>query len=414
MALGTNTEQRQQSTPDDTGAGVPRLTLLAFVTDTASGAILRETLANQALAGLEVQQGGITAAIAAMLKRPSPKVLLVDVSGEEHPLVKLSELSNVLEPSVRVLVVGDRQDVNFYRQVTRSLGATEYLYKPLSPDMVARFFGPVLSDEQAEITVGGRILTITGTRGGVGATTVAVNIAWYLAENVRRYTLLLDPNLQTGNAAMMLGLKPGVGLRTVLEMPERLDAMFVERAVQSAGGRLNLFSGESDLADTPTTAPDAAAHLIDLLRQRYNFVVVDVPLAPVPVYRDLFNLADQRMLVLEPTLVSVREALRLLALPHGPRQKRRATLVLNCLNQPGGLTRAQVEEALELKVDFVLPNLPKQAGAAATLGRPLIQSSREFLAAIKTLVEEMVSVRAAVPAGAAARSSFWTLLRRGK
>jgi pilus assembly protein CpaE len=410
MALGTATEQRLPAKAE-TGASAPMLTLLAFVTDNASSLVLRETLAAQAPGGIEVLPGGIAAAITAMLKRPSPKVLLVDISEEEHSLAKLSELSNVLEPSVRVIVIGDRQDVNFYRQVTRSLGAAEYLYKPLSPDMVARFFGPILSDEQAELTIGGRILTVTGTRGGVGATTLAVNIAWYLAENVKRYTLLLDPDLQTGNAAMMLGLKPGVGLRTVLETPERLDAMFVERAVQSAGARLSLFSGESDLGDMPSTAPDAANHLIDILRQRYNFVVVDLPWAPVPVYRDLFNLADQRLLILEPTLVSVRDALRLLALPSGLRQKRRAALVLNGVNKPGGLTRSQIEEALEMKVDYVLPYLPKQAGAAATMGQPLIQSSRDFLAALKVVVEEMVSVSGAAASGRGVRPSLWARLR---
>jgi pilus assembly protein CpaE len=409
MAPGIITEQRQQ--PGQTDTGIPRLSLLAFVTDAASGGVLRETLASEAQGGMEVQLGGIAAAIVAMLKLPSPKVLLVDVSGEEHPFVQLSELSKVLEPSVRVIVIGERQDVNFYRQITRSLGVAEYLYKPLSPDMVARFFGPVLSDEQVEMTIGGRVLTVTGTRGGVGATTMAVNIAWYLAETIKRYTLLLDPDMQTGNAAMMLGLKPGTGLRTVLETPERLDSMFVERAVQSAGARLSLFSGESDLADMPSAAPDAASHLIDILRQRYNFVVVDLPWAPLPVYRDLFNLADQRLFILEPTLVSVRDALRLLALPNGMRQKRRAALVLNSVNKPGGLTRTQVEDALGMKVDFVLPYLPKPAGAAATMGQPLIQSSREFLAALKVVVEEMVSVGGSALPGRGARSSFWARLR---
>jgi pilus assembly protein CpaE len=197
----------------------------------------------------------------------------------------------------------------------------------------------------------------------------------------------------------------------VLETPERLDSMFVERAVQSAGARLSLFSGESDLADMPSAAPDAASHLIDILRQRYNFVVVDLPWAPLPVYRDLFNLADQRLFILEPTLVSVRDALRLLALPNGMRQKRRAALVLNSVNKPGGLTRTQVEDALGMKVDFVLPYLPKPAGAAATMGQPLIQSSREFLAALKVVVEEMVSVGGSALPGRGARSSFWARLR---
>jgi pilus assembly protein CpaE len=407
MAQSATIEQ----TPGRAGAasGAARLSLLAFVADAATGVVLQDSLAAQAPFGMEVQQGNITQAIAAMLKRSSPKVLLVDITGEDQPLDRLSDLSDVLEPSVRVLVIGDRQDVNFYRQVTRSLGAAEYLYKPLSPDMVARYFGPVLSDEQIAETIGGRVLTVTGVRGGVGATTVAVNMAWHLSEYAKRYTLLLDPDQQTGNAAMMLGLKSGGGLRTALESPERLDAMLVERAVQAVGTRLHVLAGETPLSETPVTAPEAASNIVDLLRQRYNFVVVDVPLAPVPIYKDLFGLADQRLLVMRPTLVAVRETLRLLALPNAPHQKRRATIVVNGVNQPGGLTMAQIEDALEMKPDFVLPHLPKQTGAAATMGKPVIETSKEFHTAIRLLVDSLVSVGTAAPARSAARS-LWARL----
>ena len=70
-------------------------------------------------------------------------------------------------------------------------------------------------------------------------------------------------------------------------------------------------------------------------------------------------LGHQRILVLEPTLVAVRDTLRLLALPKGPLQVHRGLIVLNRLNRPGALTRRQVEDALKMTVDVAIPDLPK-------------------------------------------------------
>ena len=125
-------------------------------------------------------------------------MLIVDVSGEDQPLSALGELSDVVEPDVRVLVVGDREDLNFYRQMTHGLGVMEYLYQPLMRDMVARYFGPlVLRDAPlVEGVGGGRVVTVTGARGGTGASTIAANLAWHFGVEARRHTVLLDADLE--------------------------------------------------------------------------------------------------------------------------------------------------------------------------------------------------------------------------
>lgn len=80
---------------------------------------------------------------------------------------------------------------------------------------MAQYFGPFISNALPAATQlqGGRVLTITGARGGSGATTLAVNLAWYLASEVKRHTVLVDPDLQRGTAGMLLGLKGVGGLR---------------------------------------------------------------------------------------------------------------------------------------------------------------------------------------------------------
>lgn len=372
-----------------------RAELMAFVTDAQSEEAVRSGLADVVSEAMEIRRGGVRAATVAMQKAATPRVLLVDISDEDEPLRALGDLAHVLEPDVRVLVVGKVDNLDFYRQITRGLGATEYLPKPLTRDKVARHFGAIIAGQVSSLDsmLGGRAVAITGVRGGVGATTIAVNLAWQFGVIMRRHTVLLDPDLHRGMCSFMLNIQPGAGLRMALEAPERVDALLAERAAQPAGDRLHVLSGEEKLADLPVSAPGAAESLLDALRKRYGMIVVDVPAAPVPLYRDLLDLVHQRVLVMEPTLAGVRDAVRLLALPAGPAQKQRAVIVLNRLGIPGGLNRRQVEDALKMKVDVVIPDLPRQMGNAATMGEPAIVKSSGFRGGMLELARQVAFVR---------------------
>jgi pilus assembly protein CpaE len=96
---------------------------------------------------------------------------------------------------------------------------------------------------------------------------------------------------------------------------------------------------------------------------------------------------------MEPTLVSVRDALRFLALPPGPTQIRRPVIVLNRLGQPGGLSRRKVESALKAKVDVVIPDMPRVAELAATLGEAVSKSRNSFRRGVEELARLTAFVR---------------------
>ena len=96
-----------------------RSVCVAFVTDGATETALQAGLADVLPGGIETRRGGIRAAIVALQKMPTPRLLIVDVSGEDAPLATLEELTHVVEPHVCVLVVGDATSLDFYREVTR-------------------------------------------------------------------------------------------------------------------------------------------------------------------------------------------------------------------------------------------------------------------------------------------------------
>lgn len=388
------TAQAVPTAPAGVSGRSGRIQVLAFVTDAESEAVLRLGLRDVGPEDLIVHRGNSRSALTSMRTMPTPRVLIVDISGDEQPMSALIALSEVVEPDVRVLVIGDRKDVDLYRQLTRTLGVAEYLYKPLNAEVVAQHFGPFVAPASVSATnmQGGRILAVTGVCGGAGATTLAASLAWYLATEVKRHTVLLDADLHTGTAAMLLGAKTGGGLRLALEAPKRVDDLFMERIAEPVSDRLSVIAGEEKLTERPVIAEGAAQQLLQRLRQRYNYVVVDVPLAPIVWNGELLEMARQRVLVMEPTLQAVRDVLRAMALPTGAHQTRQSLIVLNKLGTQGTMTRNQVEAALQQKVDVVVPYLPRVVNLAATMGTPAAAPRSGFRTAIRELAQGVAAV----------------------
>jgi pilus assembly protein CpaE len=368
-----------------------RSTVLAFIFDSVSEQVLRDGLAEFVVDGLDIRRGNIKTAITTMTRLQTPEVLIVDISGEESPLQSLRQLSEVVEPSVRVLAIGEIDEVEFYRDITHGFGVAEYLFKPITREAVARHFVPMITHKslREDTAGGGRVVAVMAARGGAGATTIAGNVAWYLGMSGKRHTVFVDTDLHMGYGAMLLGGKTGPGLRMVLESPEPVDPLFADAAPQPIADRLHILAGDEQLLKPLLYAPGAARRMIDALRTRYNFIILDLPFLPVPSHRDVLDLAHHRVVVMDPTLASVRDTLRLLALPRGPWQPQSPTLVLNRHGRPGGLTRKQIEDALKTKIDVVIPDLSKQLQESVGSGKPMVSNRGPYLNAIIDLSREI-------------------------
>jgi pilus assembly protein CpaE len=368
-----------------------RATVLAFIADQVSEQVLRDGLAEFVADGLDIRRGNIKTAIITMTKLQTPEVLIVDISGEEYPSQSLRQLSEVVEPSVRVLAIGETDEVEFYRDITHGLGVAEYLFKPITREAVARHFVPMITRKnlREDTTGGGRVVAVMAARGGAGGTTIAANVACYLGMSGKRHTVFVDTDLHMGFGAMLLGGKTGPGLRMALESPDPLDPLFADDAPQPIADRLHILAGDEPILKPLHYAPGAAQRMIEALRVRYNFIILDLPFLPVPSHRELLDLAHHRVVVMDPTLASVRDTLRLLALPRGPWQPQSPTLVLNRYGRPGSLTRKQIEDALKAKIDVVIPELSKQLQELVGSGKPLVSIRGPFLDAIIDLSREI-------------------------
>jgi pilus assembly protein CpaE len=372
-------------------AGSDRPPVVAFITDEQSEAALRGGL-GPLVEELQIRRGGVAQALRAMEREPTPRVLIVDVSGIEDPASQLDALASVCEPDVRVLVVGDRDELPLYRRLTNELGVHEYIYKPLTRDHVARLFGPAIAGavvEREGTGRGGRIVAVCGARGGTGATTIAANLALAVSGATRGHVALVDLNLRGGTIGLSLGVKPGSGLRIALEQPDRVDALFLERAAIPVADRVRVIAADEPMETNPEATAESVRRLLDLLRHRFNTIVVDIPSPPGPAERAVLAAARQVLITFGPDVAGVRDALAFRRLVATQGTGTHALLVLNRLGIPGGLTLPLVEEGLSGRPDCVLPWLPKPLLKALNLGRPALTQSAAFRRALAPLVREV-------------------------
>lgn len=364
---------------------------IGFARDQASATLLHETLKDCLPNNNHIHVVDFRAALAILTAMTTPAIVLVDLSGEDQPINALMELADTVEPGTTVLAIGEAQNVSFYRTVTKGMGLKEYLPKPLTRANIERNFLPVIGNPAHEVPAarGGRLVAIGGARGGVGTSTLATNLAWYIATQQHRHTVLLDGELNTGTIALNLNLNFNTGLSVALASPERLDPLLLDRSMQHGGDRLHVLAGQNLLSKELDYQPGSAATLAQTLRARYNFIVADAGAKLSPFGRDLLFLAQQRVIVMDPSMIAIRNLERLLTLPGGPAQSPRTMVVLNKAGTPGGLSQSYMEQALGLRFDAVIADLPRIVPKTLQFGTPAAALRGPFRAAISQLANAL-------------------------
>ena len=366
-----------------------RPSLLAFVADGETEAQLQECITQLAPGKGAIIRGGITKAVAHLTQHRSPDILIVDISGVDLPISKINALAEVCEPGVAVIAVGNRNEIGLYRDLLHA-GVTDYVVKPVSPQLLAKALTSkqVRAGEPSPIHKKlGTLIAFVGARGGVGTTTLAVNTAWHLANRQTRRVALVDLDLQNGDCALALEIKPTSGLSEALANPLRIDNTLLERIMAPVGARLFVLSSEEPLSEDLHFTAVAVETLVSVLREQFHYVILDVPRIPAAPYRRALELADFRIVVADQTLRSVRDTVRLrTALGEGD-GKLRNLLVINRHGEGGrhAVTLQEMQHVLEVKPRTIIPFQPTLFTTVTGSARIAAARRGKFGAAIAAL-----------------------------
>jgi len=341
----------------------------------------RTALGNAALAcgfdAADVLSADLQTTLAHLEEMPTPRLLVIDIGAPTDPMAAIRDLAGTCDPSTRLILLGDINDVDFYRWLLDK-GVSEYLVKPAGEDIVATAMrdaltetAPPQSDTQ---TPAGRAIGIIGCRGGAGTTTLAVNLAWALSQRNGHRTALVDMDLTMGSIAIALDLEPGRGLMEALANPERIDDLFVERAMIPAADNLMVLSAEADLANPPPYNTEGPGALISHLSSTFECIVIDLPRRTVSGGLGMLPAIDELILVCEPTLIGLRDTIRMREVLEAAMPDTMLHIVINNVGRiPKGELDAKTFNAhTGAETAWTLPFEPKAAGAAISEGVPIV------------------------------------------
>jgi pilus assembly protein CpaE len=370
---------------------VARKRIAAFVNDDISISALRTGLEGIPQT-LELKRGNIRNAVRLLESDSELHSVIADCNGLDNPIAALEDLARVCPADVMVALIGDSTDIAFYRTLM-DMGVREYLPRPLTRDSVQTLLRPKLIGDEPGVDRGGHVVSICGAQGGAGATSIAVNLALQLAETTKAKVALLDLHLQGGEAAVMLGVRPGPGLRIALEDPLRADTLFLERAAIEVNERVRLIAADEALDAELQIAEAGVRHVLSLLRRRFNFIVVDVPVPLAPAIHCVISLSRHVLVLLEAEVTGLRNAHALRKVVTGIAGQNRVFTVLNRANRPGGLATKSITKGLGSTPDIVIPDLGRRMTEAVNQGVPALHRLPALRRSLAPLVREIAGIK---------------------
>ncbi len=353
---------------------------IAFVSDNQTHGVV-ESMISQFFDSPIVRDGGSQQALEYLAEFPAPKIIIVDIGDSSAPLTAMLSLTAAFTEDTRLIGIGTINDINLYREMVGA-GITDYLVKPVTEKALAAALSraeepthdPAAAEEQQNPDTTKRIAVI-GSRGGVGASSLAVNLAWLFSQEQKRHTALIDLDLEFGTVALLLDLEPTTGLREALESPARIDGLFVESATAKLTETLSVMATEETLSADVHFKPEAVDLLFDTLGRSNEVIVVDLPRSALALRQRIFETATDILLVTELTLPGLRDAMRILSSIEEVGTGVPVTVVVN---RAGGTQQAMppkdFQKALGHKVEFLIPQDEKAFKQAANKGKPLVQS----------------------------------------
>ncbi len=355
----------------------------AFVCDDTTVEALRPIATELGWSVDKINKGGLRNAVQTLSVSASPQVLFVDLSESGDPLADINGLAEVCEPGTVVIAAGQVNDVRLYRDLVAS-GIQDYLLKPLGPDVLRDAFAHAQAmlnaPKQSEASADRPhcAAAVIGTRGGVGASTIATSLAWLLSDKESRSTALLDLDVHFGTGALALDLEPGRGLTDAIENPSRIDGLFIERAMVKASEKLAVLSAEAPIASPVQTDGVAFYQLQEEMRAAFECTVMDLPRHMLVQHPALMNDVGVAVVVTELTLAAARDSIRLLSWLKSNAPGTQVFVVANRVHPGAGLeiTRKDFEGSIERKIDYTLPFDQKLAAQAAKLGKPLAEAGK--------------------------------------
>jgi pilus assembly protein CpaE len=330
-----------------------------------------------------------------------PNFILIDIDRDAGEVAGLSKELHELMPEAAIvgaykpdrLEPGQSESATIIELVRAHVH--DFLRRPLSATELRSVLDRLTSRASAAAPLErGRVVSFVSNKGGVGKSTLSVNVACGLALRHPDDVLLIDTSLQVGACAMMLDLKPTTSIIDAIRERDRLDATLLRNLTLKHASGVRLLAAPADALDGSEVDDEAIGRILHLARRAFTYVVVDTFPILDNVLMTILDLTDTAYVVVQGTAPAVAGIARLLPVLEGlgfPPSRQR--LILNHNYQPflGNLRPGDIADRLQRTLDYVVP-YEKRILASMNTGSPHILHAsrwRRFRRTIDQVVEDL-------------------------
>lgn len=359
---------------------IPRITVHGFCTRTPSLNLLRTIMNDRRMKNvtMDVFEGGVPAAMEYYVNETTPNLLIIESSGDPRQLLsELDSLAEYCDENIRVLVLGQTNDIRLYRELMRR-GVSEYLVAPIDPVQMIRSISNLFADPEAPFA--GKTIAITGVKGGVGASSIAHNLAWALSERCKVNSTLVDLDLNFGTTGLDFNQDTAATIADALMSPDRFDDAVMGRLITKATDRLSLFTAPATLDRTYNLDPETYVRVLEQVRGSVPFVVLDLPHIWSDWFKSTVISADELVVVAGPDLASLRNGKNLIDFLKAARPNDNPPkLVLNMVGLPKRpeIPAKDFGQAIGVDPALILPFDAQLFGTAANNGQMIFDVAPE-------------------------------------
>ncbi|MGA2770558.1 MAG: AAA family ATPase [Bryobacteraceae bacterium] len=315
------------------------------------------------------------------------QVLIVDLDDDVEQAIHVIENIGRHNAAMTVMAASSRNDSALMRRSMQA-GARDFLVEPFLPETVGEAFARTYSRGTDQKKALGRALVFVPSKGGVGVTTIALNFALALMKECGAKVVVVDMDFQLGEIAPGLGMTTTFSVVDALASAARLDREFLATLLMQHGSGLAVL-GSPESYDFFHLADDKSVKkLFRILREEFDYVVVDSGSCRGDTQETLFGIADTLYLVTEMTFASLRNAHRLISFLSARDGCRHMKVVANRFNaRYGNIDGDSATKALTRPVDWKIPNAYAAVRTAQDSGVPIAMNDSPYTRAVAQMAK---------------------------
>jgi pilus assembly protein CpaE len=349
------------------------------------------------------------------IKEVTPDVVLVEMNGESHVPEWLENLSQEM-PKTQVLLCSYSREPDFLIRAMQ-LGFREFLPLPLSQGDLEGALGRVQTARKNLMPVDnrqGQIIVVTGHKGGVGTTTIAVNLAQAMVETTTARVALLDLGRPFPDVGTFLDQESNYSIMDLIQNIATLDNSFINRIMQPYGNKLSILHGASDFRDQDNIDLDSLERIFGILRNMYDFIVIDLSHWLDELFLRVLTEADMVLMLTGLTIPDLRNLKKLWPYTREwLHDKRKLKIVVNRYDNSSGLQLRDLENILQHPAFVTLPSDYQALMECLNQGTTMMAAAprSKLWRGIKDLatrvLQEMGDGELAADGAGATRKKFW-------